>query len=119
MAGDPTDLCALADAKAWLNITDTTLDAQLARLITAASRFITSWLNRPLLAMVYNEKRNGSGTAAMSLLNPPAFAINSLVADTVTVAPAPDALSAGYSFDEDSICLQPPVGPGRTRRCIG
>lgn len=124
MAGDPTDLCALADVKSWLNISTTASDATLARLITAASRVVSSFLRPPplggLLAMAYNEKRNGTGQYALSILNTPAFAVSSLVIDTAIVQVAPDPLSSGYAFDAETIYLDGVPSPsGGSYRAFG
>lgn len=60
-----TDLCSLADVKAWLSTGQSafpsTDDALLARLITAASGFIESWLSRPLGLANWQEIRDGKG----------------------------------------------------------
>ena len=57
------DLTTLADVKGWLqtgaNAFPSTDDLLLARLITAASQFIQTWLNRPLLSTDWQEVRDG------------------------------------------------------------
>ncbi len=55
------DLCALVDVKAWLNLSATTDDALLSRLVTAASQYIQKWLNRPIPLADYIETRDGLG----------------------------------------------------------
>jgi hypothetical protein len=60
------DLTTLADVRAWLQTGPqpypATDDLLLSRLITAASQFIQSWLNRPLLSADWQEIRDGLGS---------------------------------------------------------
>ena len=101
---DPSDLCLLADVKAWIpNLTGTTSDALLASLITRESRYIANWLQRPLLTMAYTEKRNGTGQPSLALLRFPAFAVNSLSIYTAQINSAPTSLTSGYLFDENFV----------------
>src|SRR5215469_8806175 len=59
------DLTTLADVKAWLQTGQSafppTDDGLLARLITAASQYIQTWLNRQIAATDYLELRDGTG----------------------------------------------------------
>jgi hypothetical protein len=59
------DLTTLADVRAWLQTGPqpypSTDDALLSRLITAASQFLQSWLNRPIVSADWQEARDGSG----------------------------------------------------------
>jgi len=115
---DPSDLVSLNDLKAWMNVSgaDTPADTLLQGLITRTSRSITQWLSRTLMATVYTEIRNGNGQNAIHFLNPPVFAVNSLVIDTATVTLAPTPLGAGFLFDQDAIYVQgwPAVGPSQS-----
>ena len=64
------DLTTLADVKAWLSLGQQPMpptdDGLLTRLITAASQFIQTWLNRPLGSSDWQEVRDGRG----AYLNP-------------------------------------------------
>lgn len=104
----PIDLCLAADVKveALIASADVSADNIISRRITSVSRAIMSWLNIPLIAMVYTEVRNGNGHETMSFLNGPCFAVNSLTIDTIAVSAAADALSSGYSFNADSISVR-------------
>jgi len=115
-AGDPSDLVGLSDLKVWMDITTLTADAVLQGLITRTSRSITQWLSRTLMATAYTEVRNGEGRRALHFLNPPAFAVNSLVIDTATVTLAPTSLGSGYLFDPEAVYVQgwPAVGPSQS-----
>lgn len=57
------DLTTLADVRAWLQTGQqpypSTDDGLLARLITAASGLVTTWLNRPILSADWQELRDG------------------------------------------------------------
>ena len=59
------DLTTLADVKAWLQpgqaAFPATDDALLTRLITAASQYIQTWLNRQISLANYLETRDGIG----------------------------------------------------------
>ena len=61
------DLTTLADVKAWLQTGQSafpaTDDALLTRLITAASQFIQTWLNRQIASQDWIEIRDGIGSA--------------------------------------------------------
>src|SRR6201998_3326661 len=60
------DLTTLADVKAWLQTGQSafpaTDDALLMRLITAASQFIQTWLNRQITSQDWIEIRDGLGS---------------------------------------------------------
>jgi hypothetical protein len=59
------DLTTLADVKAWLQTGQAafpaTDDALLTGLITAASQYIQTWLNRQISLANYFETRDGTG----------------------------------------------------------
>ena len=59
------DLTTLGDVKSWLqtgqNAFPATDDALLTRLITAASQFIQTWLNRQITLQDWIETRDGLG----------------------------------------------------------
>jgi hypothetical protein len=50
------DLCALNDVKAELQLTDTSNDVWLAKVITRLSREANAFCNRPLVAQTYRER---------------------------------------------------------------
>lgn len=102
--GAPGDLTTLANVKAWRSppIATAADDAQIARLITAASGFILRNLQRTLVAQTYHELRNGTGGAALMLRNAPVTALAALSVDGVAIAAAPDAVSAGYVLEAET-----------------
>lgn len=99
--GAPGDLTTLATVKAWRSppISTTADDAQIARIITAASGFILRSLQRTLVSQSYTETRNGSGGRALMLRQAPVTALASLSVDGVAISAAADTLSPGYALD--------------------
>ena len=93
------DLTTLADVKAWLQTGQSafpaTDDALLTRLITAASQYIQTWLNRQIALQDWIEVRDGIGNA----LGPgevryqfaafPVSAVSLVVVDGLTIPPIP------------------------------
>ncbi|HUN45001.1 MAG TPA: hypothetical protein VMU85_00715, partial [Stellaceae bacterium] len=94
------DLTSLANVKAWFAppLAATTDDALLQRLITAASGFILTWLDRDLAEQSYSEIRDGTGGRRLALANTPVTAVAALAIDGVAIPPMPDATSPGYGF---------------------
>jgi Phage gp6-like head-tail connector protein len=104
------DLTTLADVKAWLQTGQSafpaTDDALLTRLITAASQFIQTWLNRQIASQDWIEIRDGLGSA----LGPcdvryqfaafPVSAVSRVVVDGVTLSPmvASSAVQSGMAI---------------------
>src|SRR5579875_3868416 len=100
------DLTTLANVKSYLSppLTTTADDALLSRLITAASQFIESWLNRTIASAAYTDTRNGTGGTRLFLRNRPVTAVSSLTIDGVAIAASdPPPLAAGYLFDHSSV----------------
>jgi hypothetical protein len=91
------DLTTLADVRAWLQTGPqpypATDDVLLSRLITAASGFVQSWLNRPVLSGDWQEVRDGPGSftdeASFVCQVQPVTAVLLVVVDGVTVPPDP------------------------------
>lgn len=129
------DLTTLADVKAWLQTGQSTFpatdDALLTRLITAASQYIQTWLNRQIALQDWIETRDGLGTG----LGPrdvryqfavfPVSGVSSVVVDGVTIPPIPSlspappgattvssfAAQAGYLFTPTQIVIRGYVVP--------
>ena len=104
---DPADLTTLSDLKAWLSIplSTTTDDALLTRLITAASKYIQSWLNRTIASATYNETRDGNGGTRMLLGNYPVTGVAALSIDGIAISPSAGPGQPGYVFNQYSISL--------------
>lgn len=106
------DLTTLDNVKAWLqtgqNPFPATDDALLAGLVTAASRFVESWIGRPVLSADWVEVRDGSGGQVLAFANIPVTAVLSLTIDGLAIPPAPsgDAFAAGYLFTRTELALR-------------
>ena len=102
------DLTTLADVKAWLQTGQSafpaTDDALLTRLITAASQFIQTWLNRQIASQDWIEVRDGLGNAVgpsetrYPFAAFPVTAVSSVVVDGVTFRRS-RSLHSGSSAD--------------------
>jgi Phage gp6-like head-tail connector protein len=103
------DLTTLADVKAWLQIGQgafpTTDDALLSRLITAASRYIKTWLSRQIALAGYVETRDGTGGCRLQFACFPVTAVVSLTIDGQAVPAAASATTAGYRFSSTQLSL--------------
>src|SRR5579862_2403078 len=103
-----SDLTSLANVKAWFAppLAATSDDALLQRLITAASGFILTWLDRDLTQQSYGETRDGTGGTRLALGNTPVTAVSSVAIDGVAIPPMPDAVSPGYGFSATQLVLR-------------
>jgi hypothetical protein len=109
------DLTTLADVKAWLQTGQSafppTDDALLSRLITAASQYIQTWLNRQIARCDYIEVRDGTGGQRMQFACFPVSAVQSLTIDGITIPPAPPpvpstGLTVGYVFSPTQLAIR-------------
>jgi hypothetical protein len=106
------DLTTLDDVKAWLRTGQgafpDTDDALLSRLITAASQFIQTWLNRQIASADWQEVRDGTGGQRLTFANFPVSAVLSLTIDGLTIPPASDdgGFGAGYVFTPTELALR-------------
>lgn len=103
------DLTTLPVVKEWLNTTATAFpansDDKLSRLITAASRFVRSYLSRNIVPRQFVEVRDGTGTSMLLLRNRPVVSVSSLIIGSTAVAKSVDPYSYGYLFDDSTIRL--------------
>jgi len=106
------DLTTLADVKAWLqtgqDVFPGTDDVLLARLITAASGFVQSWLNRQIAPADWQEVRDGTGGQRLAFANFPVSAVLSLSIDGLVIpaSPADGGHGAGYVFSPTELALR-------------
>lgn len=102
-----SDLTTLARVKEWLNIkpADTSQDSLLNRMITAASAFVESWLNRTFAITAYSELLDGTGGRRMGLGNYPILTVTKVQVGTQLYSPAPAPGQLGYTFDKNAITL--------------
>jgi hypothetical protein len=109
------DLTTLADVKAWLQTGQSafppTDDVLLTRLITAASQYIQTWLNRRIAVADYLEVRDGTGGQRLQFGCFPVCAVLSLTIDGIAIPPAPPpspstGLTAGYLFSSTELAVR-------------
>jgi uncharacterized phiE125 gp8 family phage protein len=100
------DLTTLANAKAWLGIANTNEDTLLTRLVTAASQFIQTWLNRDLLSQSYSEIRDGHGGPTLVFRDYPVTAVSSVQVDGYSIPLAGSVLEYGYWFSPTVVTLR-------------
>jgi hypothetical protein len=99
------DLTTLANVKQYLGITSSNDDALIARLVSSASQYVQTWLNRTLVSTTYSEIRDGNSSYAMSPREYPITGVSSVTIDTVVVPLAADATKSGYRFDSERVVL--------------
>jgi hypothetical protein len=102
------DLTTLDNVKGWLSppLTTTGDDALLTRLVTAASQFIQTWLNRAIASQTYSETRDGNGGQRLVFANTPVTAVASLTIDGGAIPSAPSPHWRGYIFGATTLYLQ-------------
>jgi hypothetical protein len=118
------DLTTLGDVKAWLQTGQAafpdTDDALLARLVTAASQFIQTWLNRQIAAADWLEVRDGNGGQRLAFANFPVSAVLSLAIDGLAIPAAPDdgGFGPGYVFTPTELALRGYIFTRRAQNVI-
>jgi hypothetical protein len=118
------DLTTLADVKAWLQTGQdafpATDDVLLARLITGASGFVQSWINRQIVPADWQEVRDGSGGQRLAFANFPVTAVLSLSIDGLDIPPSPadGGYGAGYVFSPTELALRGYVFTRRAQNVI-
>lgn len=118
------DLTTLADVTGWLqtgqNPFPSVDDALLTRLITAASRFIESWLDRQIAVADWMEIRDGTGGQRLAFANFPVSAVLSLSIDGLDIPPAPagGGFGAGYVFTPTELALRGYVFTRRAQNVV-
>jgi len=99
------DLTTLENVKNYMQISDTSSDVVLSRLISAFSAWFTNQVNRgSILQDTYTEQRNGQGGDSLTTIYFPIQSITSLTVDG-NIIPAQSGVGWGYSFDNFSVWL--------------
>jgi hypothetical protein len=110
MTANPRDLTTVADVAAYLNLSAPTLatDADLLqRLVTAASVFIQTHLNRDLGKVSrFTECRNGNGNQIMPFADYPVTNIVSVTIDDKDIPQSFASRESGWVFDEVALYLR-------------
>lgn len=107
MSTNAKDLTTVDDVLAYLkDVTNPTQPVQdlLQRLVTSASFFIQTHLNRDFKSQSYTERRNGTGGVLMLFSNYPVTAVSSVVIDGMDI-PVGNAAQPGYAFSETTLYL--------------
>jgi hypothetical protein len=113
-----SQLCALADVKSYMGLTDTNQDALLTTLIGNASAFIETYCNRTFAQASYTETRNGGCGPKLYLANGPVVSVSSVSVDGTAVPLAPDAKSYGFVWDAMQVYIRPGGYPGEFTKGI-
>ena len=103
------DLTSLPNVKGWMSppLTNATDDELLKRLITAASQYIQTWLNRTIASTLYVETYNGTGGNRLILPNYPVTAVGSVAVNFTPIPAAPASSgSSGFLFDSFGLYLR-------------
>lgn len=102
------DLALVADVKKWLGLTSTTDDALLARLVTAASAAIESYLNRTFEAKDYEGVFDGLGNDRLMPPNYPLLSITSVSVNDEVIPRSLSATAPGWVASSTMIMLRWP-----------
>jgi hypothetical protein len=82
-------------------------DTLLARMITAVSRFVETWIGYPVASQSYALVLDGHGGDVLALGGkPPLTAVASLVIDGVAIPLAALVTDSGYRFSPSSVWVQ-------------
>ncbi len=93
------DLTTVTNLKLWLGVTQNTDDAQLGRLVTAASTFVQEFVCRDIVQQTYTERYHGGGTSSLVLRNWPLISIASIGVGAIVVP------NNSLTFDDRTIYL--------------
>lgn len=96
MAANAIDLCTLAEARRYVNVSGTDDDELLQQIITSTSEMFNRHCNRNLLEKEYTETFDGNGKTLMILENYPINSVLSLSINGANVAPYTFGASQGY-----------------------
>ena len=105
------DLATVEQVKGYLGIASVADDALLGRLITAASHYIQSWLNREFGQSTYTDRVSGTGGHTLLFRNYPVTAVSAVVLNDQAITESTSAYAAGYVWDETTISLRGHIFP--------
>lgn len=105
-------LVTLADMKEYLDITDTTDDGKIGRLLQIVAKELDMTCNRTFLEAAHTEYRDGNGTEELWLKNAPVSLITSVSYDSKRQFAADTVLdSTAYFLDSELGRLISNIGP--------
>lgn len=99
------DLTSIANLRSWLQLSGTSDDALLERLISAASAFIRSFISRDIISTAYADTLDGKDTAQILFPNYPVTAVASVTIDGVSIPLRTDPSGVGYVFSKTALSL--------------
>jgi hypothetical protein len=112
-----SDLCNLADLKAWINMSGSGDDQLLSSLITSVSRTIYAMLSRDTFVPAsYTEIRDGNASDRMFLREWPVISVSSLTVNGYSVPAAPALVASGVVQGGWLLEAFAPANPGRWQR---
>jgi hypothetical protein len=103
-----TPLITVASLNEWLAVPGgqampSTAASLLERLISAASAFATSYLQRPIAPQTFTDVYNGKGNQRLTLRRGPVILVRSLTIGVTSVVARAAVLQSGFFFDESSV----------------
>lgn len=99
------DLTTLAQVKQYLGETGTSTDALLASLVSACSKYVTTYLSRNLFQTTYAETRDGRGGYVIRTMQFPIVSVASVYVNGIQIPLAPNSTSFGFLYGDTSIYL--------------
>jgi hypothetical protein len=100
------DLTTVDAVKKYLGITSASDDSLLASLITAASGYIQTFINRVFEVQEYVDKFSGHGNNTWMLRNYPCKTVSIVTINGNTIYPAATATGFGYVYDDISVTVR-------------
>jgi hypothetical protein len=99
---ESTPWITLSMLKGWLSITDTSQDANLTPLITAATQACVSFISRDLVLVTTTETYDGTGSTILPLNVFPVISVSAVSMDGCPILPA-GFNQAGYTVGKFSL----------------
>jgi hypothetical protein len=104
----PNDLTTLDNALAWLDMQNDVGPGVIARLITACSTQIQSYIGRTIVQQTYTGTFNGRGSRSLLMPNYPITAVSSVQVWTASIPARVLGSVPGYTFDDKTVFLDHP-----------
>jgi hypothetical protein len=103
-----TPLITIASLNEWLGVPGgqpmpSTAVPLLERMISMASAFATSYLQRPIAPQTFTETYNGKGNQRLTLKRGPVILVRSLTIGTTSISARAAVCQSGFFFDDSSV----------------
>lgn len=99
------DLTTVANVKAWLNISASSDDALLSRMVSSASDFVQTWLNRNITSQNYQDVFDGNGGRKYMTFAYPVSAVASVFVDGIAIPASSSPVTPGYVVSKTRISM--------------